>query len=106
MSLAAAILIYLAAINLATFLAFADDKRRSERGEWRIPERSLLTYAAAGGSLGAVLGQQILRHKTRKEPFRTHLRLVLATQTVLIGALGFAPVRAVAAGVLRGALGL
>lgn len=106
MSLTAAILIYLAAINLATFLAFADDKRRAERGEWRIPERSLLTYAAAGGSLGAVLGQQMLRHKTRKEPFRFHLRLVLATQTVLAGALAFAPVRAAAAEILRAALGI
>lgn len=106
MSLAAAILVYLAAINLATFLAFADDKRRSERGEWRIPERSLLTYAAAGGSLGAVLGQQMLRHKTRKEPFRTHLRLLLAAQTMLVVALASAPVRAVAAAVLGRALGL
>lgn len=106
MTLAAAILVYLAAINLATFVAFAVDKRRSERGQWRIPERSLLACAAAGGSLGAVLGQQMLRHKTRKGPFRTHLRLMLAAQTVIASALAFAPLRALAADALRRGLGL
>ena len=60
-------------INIAAFLAFGWDKRRSERGLWRVSERSLLTLALFGGALGALLGQQFFRHKTRKQPFRALL---------------------------------
>ena len=50
-------------------------------GSWRVSERTLLTLAAVGGSIGAVFGQIFLRHKTRKEPFRTQLRLIVGLQT-------------------------
>lgn len=67
------IVLYLLAVNLAAFVAFGLDKRRAEEGRRRISERDLLTLAAIGGSGGAVAGQQMFRHKTRKEPFRTIL---------------------------------
>ena len=35
-------------------------------------ESTLLIVALFGG-VGALLGQRLLRHKTRKEPFRTRL---------------------------------
>jgi uncharacterized membrane protein YsdA (DUF1294 family) len=70
------LMICVAGSNLAAFLAFAIDKRRAEGGGWRIPERTLLTFAFYGGSLGALLGQQVFRHKTRKEPFRTYLLVI------------------------------
>lgn len=66
-------LLYLAAVNAATFAMMAADKRRAIENLRRIPERTLLTYAALGGVLGAVAAQQAFRHKTRKEPFRTIL---------------------------------
>lgn len=74
---------YLAAINLAAFAAFGLDKRRAERGAWRIPERSLLTLAAVGGGAGAVAAQRVFRHKTVKEPFASQLRLILAAELIL-----------------------
>ena len=46
---------YAAAINLAGWGAFAWDKLRARDGLWRIPERTLLTIAAIGGSPGAIL---------------------------------------------------
>jgi uncharacterized membrane protein YsdA (DUF1294 family) len=79
--------LYILAINVATFGAFAADKRRAEQRLWRIPERALLWLAMAGGTSGAIAGQQILRHKTRKEPFRTLLWLIAFAQAVAIGAL-------------------
>jgi uncharacterized membrane protein YsdA (DUF1294 family) len=82
------LMICVAGSNLAAFLAFALDKRRAENGAWRIPERTLLTFAFYGGSLGALLGQQVLRHKTRKEPFRTYL-LVIASCHIALAALVF-----------------
>jgi len=69
----AGIAVYLAAINAMAFLAFASDKRRAVAGDRRTPEQTLLGLAAIGGSLGAIAGQQLFRHKTRKEPFRTIL---------------------------------
>jgi uncharacterized membrane protein YsdA (DUF1294 family) len=77
---------YLLLVNLTAFMAFASDKGRARRGDRRIAEHTLLALAAVGGGLGAALGQRLLRHKTRKEPFRSRLRLILALQglTVLL----------------------
>jgi uncharacterized membrane protein YsdA (DUF1294 family) len=84
---------YAAAINLASFLAFAWDKRCARKGMWRVPERTLLTLAAVGGSIGAVVGQRTLRHKTSKEPFRTYLLLIIVLQVAVAVALSFPQVR-------------
>lgn len=74
--LAAFILLTLA--NLLAFSLFAIDKARARaraRGR-RIPERALL-LAALFGALGAWLGQRLLRHKTRKQPFAAWLGLIV-----------------------------
>lgn len=80
---------YLVAVNAATFAAFGLDKRAAARRAWRIPERSLLTLAAFGGSPAAVAAQQILRHKTRKEPFRTWLWAIVAVQIAALAWAGY-----------------
>lgn len=71
-------LLLLVGINVIAFLAFGWDKRQSERYGRRIPERTLLGLALFGGALGALLGQQVFRHKTKKQPFRTLLWLAAA----------------------------
>ncbi len=76
-------LAYLACVNLVAFAAFGWDKRCAIAGARRIPERTLLGLAAAGGGLGAVLAQQFFRHKTRKQPFANILVAIFATQAVL-----------------------
>lgn len=65
-------------INIVTFCLFWWDKDAARTGDWRVPESRLLGLALFGGSLGAVAAQKILRHKTRKEPFRTRLLLIVA----------------------------
>lgn len=79
--------LYLVAINLFAALCFAWDKYCAMRDMWRVPERTLLSLAAAGGSIGAITASQWLRHKTYKEPFRTNLRMILAVQVVAVVAL-------------------
>jgi uncharacterized membrane protein YsdA (DUF1294 family) len=81
--------LYVVAINATTFAAFALDKRAAERRGWRIPERRLLVLAAFGGSPGALVAQQMLRHKTRKEPFRTSLRVIVAVQIATLGVVAY-----------------
>ncbi|WP_312165915.1 DUF1294 domain-containing protein [Phenylobacterium sp.] len=78
-----ALLAYLALANLAAFAAMGWDKSSARRGVARIPERTLLTLAAAGGGLGAVLAQQAFRHKTRKQPFAALLYAIFSAEAVL-----------------------
>lgn len=80
---------YLGAINLAAFHAFKADKDAAVKHQWRVRESTLLWLALIGGSSGAIAGQQILRHKTRKEPFRTLLRLIVAAQAIGLGVCWF-----------------
>ena len=72
--------VWLACINLASFLAFAFDKSAARRQGWRVAERTLLWLAALGGSPAALVARHLLRHKTRKEPFRTRLFGIVALQ--------------------------
>lgn len=70
-------------INLATFFAFGIDKYRSIAKKRRISERSLLIMAIAGGSVGAISGQRIFRHKTQK--FRGLLEAIAILQLMIVG---------------------
>lgn len=72
------LVILVAALNAATYLVFAYDKRAARSGQWRISERVLLTLAAVGGWPAAKLAQHHLRHKTRKQPFGLILNLIPA----------------------------
>ncbi len=65
-----ALVAYLAGINLLTFLLFCVDKRRARRGAWRIPEKTLLSFSAAGGAAGGLLAMHVAHHKTRKPAFK------------------------------------
>jgi uncharacterized membrane protein YsdA (DUF1294 family) len=58
-----------AVMSLITFVTYGADKSAAARGAWRVPESTLHLLALAGGWPGALLGQQVFRHKTRKQPF-------------------------------------
>jgi len=57
--------------SILSFVVYAVDKRASTTGGWRISESSLLALGIIGGWPGAILGQQVFRHKTRKIGFRS-----------------------------------
>ncbi|MFN3387993.1 MAG: DUF1294 domain-containing protein [Allosphingosinicella sp.] len=67
-------------VNGWTVLRFWQDKRRAVAGARRIPEADLLFLALIGGTPAAFLARRWFRHKTRKEPFSTHLLLIAAVQ--------------------------
>ena len=61
--------VYMAA-SVATLVVYAIDKSAAERGAWRTRERTLHLLALIGGWPGALVGQSVLRHKSRKLAFR------------------------------------
>ena len=42
------------------------DKRKAEKGKWRIPENSLLLLVLLGCGIGGIAGMYTFRHKTKK----------------------------------------
>ena len=78
------IILYLIAINVVTFLVYGLDKWKAKRDAWRISESTLLLLAAAGGSVGALLGMQIFRHKTKHVKFTVGVPAILLVQVALV----------------------
>lgn len=69
---------YLIAINILSFALMGLDKSKARRGAWRIPEKTLFLAAVVGGSVGAIAGMYVFRHKTK------HLRFVLGLPVILL----------------------
>ncbi len=61
--------VYLVATPI-TFSVYAWDKAAAQTNRWRTPEAQLHLLALIGGWPGALLAQRLLRHKSRKKPFR------------------------------------
>jgi uncharacterized membrane protein YsdA (DUF1294 family)/cold shock CspA family protein len=60
---------YLAASALC-FAVYAIDKAAALAGRWRVAESTLIALGLAGGWPGAIVAQQLLRHKSNKASFR------------------------------------
>ena len=78
------ILVYLIIINAAAFLLMLIDKQKAKRSAWRIPEATLMGVAALGGSIGAIAGMYVFRHKTRHLKFFLCLPAILIIQIALV----------------------
>ena len=78
---------WLLLINMLTIAIYCVDKTAARKGMRRIPEVTLLTFGAVGGCPGAILGQQIFRHKTQKQPFKTWFLLSIVVSISATAAL-------------------
>jgi uncharacterized membrane protein YsdA (DUF1294 family)/cold shock CspA family protein len=56
--------------SLITFMVYAVDKSAARKGGWRTPENTLHMLSLVGGWPGAIVAQQKLRHKSKKQSFR------------------------------------
>ena len=83
--------LYLILINAAGFILMLIDKRRAIKNLWRIPERTLLLVALAGGCLGALLGMRLFRHKTKKTVFSIGIPVIFALWVIFAIFLSFLP---------------
>lgn len=70
-------------MSLVALGAYGIDKRRANRGKRRIPEKTLHLFEVLGGWPGAVLGQQMFRHKTVKMSFRLVLWAIVFLHVAL-----------------------
>lgn len=77
------ILLYLLIINAIGFVLMLVDKHKARKNLWRIPESTLMTAAALGGSVGCLIGMYTVRHKTRHLKFTLGIPLILAAQVAL-----------------------
>ena len=79
------VFVYLLAINVAAFLLMGTDKKRAIAQKRRIPEKTLFLAALLGGSLGAYMGMQSFRHKTKHLKFTIGLPAILLVHLALGG---------------------
>lgn len=72
--------LYLLCVNVVTFFVYGVDKSKAKRGAYRISEKTLLTLAAIGGSIGAGAGMWFFRHKTKKAKFFLGVPIIFLIQ--------------------------
>ena len=81
------------AASLVAIVAYGLDKRAAKRGAPRISESALLTMGFVGGWPGALVAQQLFRHKTRKRSFRRAFWFTVVVNVLVLTAL-IAPLQA------------
>lgn len=81
--------LWLLLVNLLTLLIYGGDKLAACKGWQRVPEITLLLFGLIGGWLGAILGQQLFRHKTQKQPFKTYFMLSVVVNLLAILGAGY-----------------
>lgn len=66
--------------NFAVFLIYGLDKLCAKREKRRVSERTLLLLAALMGSVGALFGMYVFRHKTKHIKFTLGVPFLLLLQ--------------------------
>lgn len=64
--------------SLIAFFLYWEDKRKARSYSWRTPENVLHAAELAGGWPGALLAQQVFRHKTRKLSYQVTFWTIVA----------------------------
>jgi uncharacterized membrane protein YsdA (DUF1294 family) len=69
-------------VSVLAFFLYWSDKRKARADAWRTPENVLHALELAGGWPGALLAQQLFRHKTRKVSFQLLFWLIVLLHEV------------------------
>jgi len=69
-------------VSVLAFFLYWGDKRKARAETWRTPENVLHALELAGGWPGALLAQQVFRHKTRKVSFQLVFWLIVLLHQV------------------------
>lgn len=82
-------IIYLIVINVIGFFIMWLDKRKAEKGRWRIPEKTLFLITALGGGIGTTTGMYVFRHKTQKLQFVLGFPVITVLEIIAFVYFGF-----------------
>lgn len=82
-------LIAVAVTSLWAFVAYGIDKRRAQTGNRRVSEKTMHLLALVGGWPGALIGQQVFRHKTQKLSFQLVFWMVIVLHLGLVGGVAY-----------------
>ena len=55
--------------NIIAIVLTIHDKIAALKNKWRVPEKTLLLWAALSGCIGMYITMRLIRHKTRKQKF-------------------------------------
>jgi len=75
--------------NIVTFSLYAIDKKRAKNNQWRIKESTLIAVAFLMGGPGAMLGMNVLRHKTHHMSFKVLVPIATVLNIAIIIAVLF-----------------
>ena len=81
------IIIWYLVINVVSFVIYGADKKKAERGQWRIPEATLLLTGALGGGVGSALAMKSFRHKTKKPIFLVLVPVLIILHCFIVAVL-------------------
>ncbi len=79
------LLAYVLAINSIVFVLYALDKGLCKINLIRVPESLLQLLSFLGGTFGAYVAQQLLRHKIVKERFVKQFKIIVGFQIIVFG---------------------
>lgn len=71
-------------LSVLALILYALDKRAARRNQRRIPEINLHILSLFGGWPGALVARHWLRHKTRKQPFRTFFWVIVVINIAIL----------------------
>ncbi len=72
-----------AVYNFVTFAVYGYDKKCAIKNKRRISERKLIIMGLCFGGIGAFLGMQIFRHKTKHLKFQILIPMFMMLQLVV-----------------------
>ncbi|OUD49042.1 hypothetical protein BTA15_23670 [Vibrio parahaemolyticus] len=64
-------------MSIVTYVMYAIDKNAAQKAKWRTSENTLHLLSLLGGWMGALYAQNQLRHKSKKQPFKSILWLTI-----------------------------
>ena len=76
--------VFIGVMSIITYCLYASDKKKAKRGEWRVPEKTLLLFSFFGGAVGGLLAMYTVRHKTKHWYFPVINLLGIVWQVILM----------------------
>lgn len=77
------LILYIAIINIITFIAYGIDKSKAQNKQWRISEFTLIFLGVIGGGVGGLMAMVIFKHKLSKALFYIGLPVIIVVNKIM-----------------------